>query len=775
MKVLDHLLKSVRSAAVFNPEVQVAPACILWPDKERLWEKTLPQLLKDFPELLVLGDYNPAERRGPAIWLRCAIAGKVPEINLPTDQVPILYLPGASRQDFRNVESCSETIQPLVELQFRGTFWSQESTKDWTPLAFFTSQRGRLLLDVARDVASLKALRNVLPALLEEEVENLKGKRLDAEFFNGFLLGGDPVRDVLSWMNDPDGIRENMPEESWQALVQLLKKRFRFDPEKQTVLDAAYAFVSSNGEWRLVWERFCEAPRRYSEIPKLIRRLKLPLDLTMQLENWPQFNDSRETSLLKALEGMATLGVEEARKRILNLEDEHGKRRDLVWAKLGGSPLAVALDWLSKMVKASTQSLGGSSLDEMRTRYLEFGWQVDSATLQVLESVTMPAHQKALIIAIRSVYLPWLESTTLAFQEIVKQEGYPPLVLDERELEPTAPSTCVFFVDGLRFDVAKRLMKVLEKAGASTVENTRWAAIPTITQTGKVAASPVRHLWEGKDAGISFAPVLKEDGREFSAPLLRKVLENERWQVLSEGNYGDPSGKGWLEFGNLDHEGHDRGWKLAHELKKLLQEISIQVLALLRHGWKRVVLVTDHGWLYMPGGFPKEELSASLTESKSGRCASMKLGSATDVWKLNWSWNAVEEFATPGGMASFRKGLEFAHGGLSIQECLLPVVHVEKNQEQSVPENIVERVEWFGFRCRVWFTQMLTEATIDIRTSSGDPSSRIISKPVTIKNDNMGSLLVKNDEMEGKKVSLLVLDAKGNIMSQFPTTVGGEQ
>lgn len=29
MRVLDLLLKSVRDAAVFNPEVQVAPACIL--------------------------------------------------------------------------------------------------------------------------------------------------------------------------------------------------------------------------------------------------------------------------------------------------------------------------------------------------------------------------------------------------------------------------------------------------------------------------------------------------------------------------------------------------------------------------------------------------------------------------------------------------------------------------------------------------------------------------------------------------------------------------
>lgn len=32
MRVIDCLLKTVPDAAAFNPEVQVAPACILWPE-----------------------------------------------------------------------------------------------------------------------------------------------------------------------------------------------------------------------------------------------------------------------------------------------------------------------------------------------------------------------------------------------------------------------------------------------------------------------------------------------------------------------------------------------------------------------------------------------------------------------------------------------------------------------------------------------------------------------------------------------------------------------
>ena len=44
MRLLDHLLKAVRGVTVFNPEVQVAPACILWPDRDRQWEAIIPIL-----------------------------------------------------------------------------------------------------------------------------------------------------------------------------------------------------------------------------------------------------------------------------------------------------------------------------------------------------------------------------------------------------------------------------------------------------------------------------------------------------------------------------------------------------------------------------------------------------------------------------------------------------------------------------------------------------------------------------------------------------------
>ncbi len=121
MKVIDHLLGAIRKAALYNPEIHVKPACILWPDRDRQWQAVIPRLQIELPELFVLGEYVPDERTGPAIWLRCVLAGSTEDVTVP-EQPPILYLPGVSRQDLRAVESCADNLKPLAELQYQGSY-----------------------------------------------------------------------------------------------------------------------------------------------------------------------------------------------------------------------------------------------------------------------------------------------------------------------------------------------------------------------------------------------------------------------------------------------------------------------------------------------------------------------------------------------------------------------------------------------------------------------------------------------------------------------------
>ena len=154
--VLDRLAESLIKAAVGNSHTAVSPAVVLWPDKEGQWTSAVAQLRQVMPGLLTLGPVDTEQRSGPAIWVKCAMAGVLPDV--PLQSVPIVYLPDVSRAELRAIESCPRDLQPLAELQYRGVFWSQLNAKDWTVSAYLSSKNGGLGLDVAQDKATQEAL-----------------------------------------------------------------------------------------------------------------------------------------------------------------------------------------------------------------------------------------------------------------------------------------------------------------------------------------------------------------------------------------------------------------------------------------------------------------------------------------------------------------------------------------------------------------------------------------------------------------------------------------
>ena len=252
MLVLNKLIQSIRSAATHNPDVQVAPACILWPDGDRQWETVIPRLQVDMPELLQLGDFAPDKRIGPAIWLRCVIARADEGMPIPKDLTPIIYLPGVSRQDLRAIESCPEALKPLAELQYRGVIWSQVNAKDWTILAYLKSNQGGLGLDVAQDADSKNAMQLSLFRVLDEELQMLIGRHLDKDYFNTLLSGGDPIRDLLQWLDQGDGFKAGRDENTWRGFVEVCKSTLGIDPEKDGPLKAASLLAQHKGPWNSV-------------------------------------------------------------------------------------------------------------------------------------------------------------------------------------------------------------------------------------------------------------------------------------------------------------------------------------------------------------------------------------------------------------------------------------------------------------------------------------------------------------------------------------------
>jgi len=174
--VLDALLASIRKSANYNRDDTEPPVAILWPDEKPEWQPLVPRLRALVPQLLVFGPHDQAARTGPAIWLRCVLAGKIADVSLPPEAVPILYLPGVSRPILRATDECPPQLSPLAELQYRGVLWSQYNGKDWTLTAFLQTEKGGSNLRIARDTATLEAIRRAFEKLVDEPVANLVEK-----------------------------------------------------------------------------------------------------------------------------------------------------------------------------------------------------------------------------------------------------------------------------------------------------------------------------------------------------------------------------------------------------------------------------------------------------------------------------------------------------------------------------------------------------------------------------------------------------------------------
>lgn len=779
--IKETLVNAIRNASKHNPDIQVAPACILWPDKDRQWEPVITRLQEELPELLILGDYAPDKRTGPAIWLRCVMAGKLNEVSLPKEHIPVFYLPGVSRQELRAIESCPEHIKPLAELQFRGVIWSQVNAKDWTILAYLESDQGGLGLDVARDNETKNAMQMALYRFLDEELELIKGKRLDKDYFNTLLAGGDTIRNLLQWLDKGDAFKDSLGENEWKAFIEVCRSEFIFNPQNDGVLAGAAKLAAHEGPWAAVWERFSEAPGRYPKIPPQIRKSPSPaFDLLADEKTaggWPQWNEEQEKNLCRDLQTLSNVPSHVARKKILELDKQHGGRRNLVWAELGEAPLAKALAHLAVLADITKTNLAAGTLEDMTNSYHSQGWKADDAVIRALEHADSKAEVlESISIAIRSIYLPWAEDSACHLQKLIGNSVYPGGTCKTAKPIDYVDGECVIFVDGLRFDIGKRLVLMLESSGLLVTEDIKWAALPSVTATGKAAVTPVRDKIIGQDNNADFEPDVAQTGQSLKGGYhLKKLMIDAGWSILEREDCGTGHGTAWCEIGDIDHEGHDRGWKLAKHIDSLVAEVRDRVISLIKAGWKSVRIVTDHGWLLMPGGLPKIEMSSALTDNKWGRCASIKAGVTTEKNLYQWYWNPSHYFVLANGVSCFNNGEEYAHGGLSLQEVIIPELKVlaPKSLEKNSRGIKLSDVAWKGLRCKAVIDGDASGVFLDIRSQAGNSESSIVMNIKPFSEDGTASAVIKDDNMEGRKAFLVLIDNEGLLLAQQETIIGG--
>jgi len=340
---------------------------------------------------------------------------------------------------------------------------------------------------------------------------------------------------------------------------------------------------------------------------------------------------------------------------------------------------------------------------------------------------------------------------------------------------PVAAGTCVVFVDALRFDLGDRLARRLTAFEVSI--GSRFAAFPTLTPTGQPAVAP---LPVGFGAGQAF-DAADAHGRSVKGPVFRSALVDAGVQYLDwkSDQTGDVNGIAWTQTNTIDEFGHAQGHALADMLDRYLDLVAERIRGLLSVGWRRVVVVTDHGFLMPAAPALKVTLPLAVTEgdaARKPRVARLKPGATRPNFPIvDWTWstaNVIVEMVSAPGSAAFEAGTIYEHGGLSHQECVTPVLEITTRAGVANPVQITG-IRWTGQRCRIDFEPAALDVVAEVRLSPADAGSTVggpksISEPGEIK------VLVDEEAAAGGTAAYVVLlSADGAVLAQRQTTVGG--
>jgi hypothetical protein len=548
------------------------------------------------------------------IGLRAAAGRHISGLEWPQDEPALIYLPDCGREMLRGAGACTQDLAPPVWFAVAGNFFGQpKQAGDWTLRGFLAAQGSPIGLDIPEDKATRQALARGAKRLFAEPITELKERRLDATALN-MLLVPDLDADMLRWIDG--GLTPETDPERFAAFSALSAKQLGFDPRKRSPQDAAARLAKREKRWAKIWDRFEYANGAYDGVVERLRLEEPPEQQSIfeHADTYPAVVARGEIELRKALAALAGAASEKAAAKLLELEAQHGWRRETVWAGRGEARLAQALEHLA--VVAGAPSIAVHDAAVLAEAYLAKGWKIDWAAMEALDIARTGADRAAVTAALRAVYLPWLDTGAVALQKLVADGKVP---FAEPKKPPAPPARAVLlFVDGLRMDLAQQLAAVLRATGAEVAAGFVWSGFPIVTATCKPLVSPAAGLLAAMGEGL--VPCFQ--GKPAQKPVLLKAVEATGWATAESLLTDEPL---WGEIGRFDERGHALGADLATQAADLLQEVAEIVLRLARQG-RKVRIVTDHGWLLMPGGLDQARLVAGLTVAggKGHRVATLK-------------------------------------------------------------------------------------------------------------------------------------------------------
>jgi len=767
MNLKKKILEGFKKATAHNSSVMSPPEVILWTDPDKQWEPVVERLQESYRALFVLGAYRPEKRIGPAVWLKTVIGGMLTEPVWDKQLTPVIYLPGISKIRLKEVATIGLDLQPLVEYQYNGTYFNQHNGKDWTVMAMLMNPDDGLGLNMKQDNATKEAVVKALTVFFEMDRTVFSSPVIDAEFINN-LVFPDAISYILKWMRTGDAFLSGMEASLRDTFTDICKSRYGFEPDYKNIKEIALKLGKQENAWKHIWNFYANSPTKYLQIEQLLREAK-PADLGSGMfkipdESWPQVNEEREEALRAELGKLSRKDATLILAGLQKLEAGHKERTNWVWTELGYSPLVKALDYLVKLSVQVNAPYPSGSLDEVIQFYTQSGFYTDTCMRKAYASVKTEKDKAVVRDLIQLIYKPWLQKLTEKFQNLVMNN----LAAIGNYQTPGEPQQFYLFVDAFRFEMAKEYIALIEKRGFEVELSHSFTALPTLTSTAKPKCSPVADEISAESEIQDFTPQFKS-GKQAIITYFRAELEKKGYtHNVKKGFASDKSY--WVEIGNIDTFGHDEQSEMLKRTDELFAEINEVIDAAAENGIKKIKIVTDHGWLMLPGGLPSARMVKDLTVARCGRCALIKEGVSTDLMQLPWEWNPSTFITYAPGISFFRNNEAYAHGGISLQECIVPEIVIHIHQQETISAKIVSH-RWVNLRCNIETESTPDGYKLDIRTKFNDEkTSVVISANQTIA-DNKSSLMV-DDGFVDSAAFIVLTDERGKIIDKVNTSIG---
>ena len=390
-------------------------------------------------------------------------------------------------------------------------------------------------------------------------------------------------------------------------------------------------------------------------------------------------------------------------------------RDNKIWAREG-----IVKEW--KVLRKALTLLKGieDSLKKLVSReaslledYFNQLWMLDQIyrELMSLEKDAKYPVRSAFIEPVAQRYQKWLEKINEAFTQEVSAfgkwplEGIPSQDSFWKRFIKSDLKICIFFLDGLRFELQKRLVVLLKERGHKVKHTPMLACLPSITEVCMPSLLPHEEEIQLETEDDELALALngeKIESKEERKNFLRKIYKDKIEFLELDQLKKDP--KDLLKevrearilivlSTEIDKSGRIISSDFLNYLDALAEKVvsGLETVALM--GYQKIIITTDHGFLIIP---KPDKVKTVKNFSYKGLIVSRRyavgqpplVDGCFSLPLRNVGYNSEGEILFPHGISYLpAKGKKemYIHGGVSLQECCIGVLEVE-------PQGLGERV-----------------------------------------------------------------------------------